>query len=262
MRRKKNSSHRTLPAIIFFALIIGAIILSFVFKAFLVIKDSRFERGSRFTVFITDLKQGELISFVRENHSVSILKVKGVTGNPYRYFEIPIDAGIQVKNLDLNKTVSEITSDIIFKKTTKKSLNLVDLLKMFLFSKTVSPQNILVREISPKIDKSSLEKILNLLFQDSEITSERPTIEVVNATQEQGVGERHARLVTNMGGNVVLVSTGERSKESGIYYEGKKNYTIEKLSDVLKFTLRKKKVSKIADITLVIGEDYKISSPY
>lgn len=262
MRRKKNPRNSALPAIIFFALIIGVILFSFVFKAFLIVRESKFERGDRFTVFVTNNRESKLISFAREDHSVSVIKIKGVVGDsPYRFFEIPIDEVVEDKDLDLKKTVSQITSDIIFKKG-GRNLNLIDLLKMFIFSKTVSPQNTKVEEISPDFDQSSLDKMLRLLFKESRVAKEGSTIEVVNGTQEQGVGERHARLITNISGNVVLVSTGEKSRKSGVYYKNEKNYTLERLSDVLRFTVKKGKVSKIADITLVIGEDYRNFSAY
>ena len=67
-----------------------------------------------------------------------------------------------------------------------------------------------------------------------------------------------ARLITNISGNVVLVSTSQNMQgKSVILYKGKKSYTLERLSKLLGFDVMENKSQSLADIAIQIGKDYK-----
>ncbi|MEK7186591.1 MAG: LytR C-terminal domain-containing protein [Patescibacteria group bacterium] len=261
MSRKKKPGKNTPLAYIFFSLIIGIILLSFLAKAFLVFKDSKFGDSDTYSIFLSNKKQYEVMTFYKTDNSVSIIKVEGKIGDIYKFLEIPVSAVYEDAELDLNKSVSSISTDILFSfPNAKSSVNVFDAIRIFLMSKSINPTDINTDKISYKQIESERDNIASIYFSDRKIEDEKLSIEVVNMSQEQGVGSRVARLLTNMGASVVLVSTGENG--SSAIYAQESSYTQKKIGKVLNFPFLKGRKSKIADLTVIIGTDYDKLSVY
>lgn len=258
-RKKKNQGKNTKIGIYFFAFILGVIFLSLFFKGFLIVKNSRFRDEGRFNFLITNNKESKIVSFLPQNHSVSVLKVEGKTENIYKFLEVPIDGEVASNFLDLNKATPSVLSSIFFDfKDIKTNLTILDLLRILLFTKTTSPGSFTERTVSGDLDETSLDKVSLILFSDPKISDENLSIEIINASEEYRVGNRCARLITNMGGHVVLVSTSQNLQDkSVILYKGEKSYTVKRLGKIFGFEVLKNKSQSLADITIQIGKDYK-----
>ncbi|KKQ29054.1 MAG: hypothetical protein US43_C0009G0001, partial [Candidatus Levybacteria bacterium GW2011_GWA1_37_16] len=101
------------------------------------------------------------------------------------------------------------------------------------------------------------------LASDTSIEKDHQTIRIINGTEVIGLGNRLARLITNMGGDVIIVATSDSLiKKSSILYIDKKTYTVERLQKVLGYEVAKEENNAISDITIVIGEDKLNSLPF
>lgn len=258
-RKKKDQGKNTKIGIYFFVFILGVILISVTLKGLLIVKNSKFQTESRFNFLISNNKESEMISFLPQNHSVSVLKVEGNLGNIYKFLEVPIDGEIRSSSLVLNKPISQVLSDIFFGfGEIKTNFTVLDLFRIFLFTKTTSPGNFTLRTVPANLDEATLDKISQILFSDPKIEDENLTIRIINGTAEYGVGNRLARLISNISGNVVLVSTSQNQEDkSVILYSEKKTYTLRRLKKLLGFEVMENKSQSLADITIQIGKDYK-----
>ena len=135
-------------------------------------------------------------------------------------------------------------------------------MKLVKLARTIPESAINVKIIE---DTSGLvaEKSVGHLVSDAFIEKDKQTIQIINATNVSGLGNRLAKLVTNMGGDVIIVATGNiPRKKSVISYIDKKTYTVERLEKVLGYEVVKTTEDAISDITIVIGEDKINSTPF
>lgn len=262
MRKKKKTKKNTSLAIFFIAFIIGAILLSFFIKVFFLIKTSKFDNGNIFSVYVTNKNENKLISFQKNSNSISVLEIDGRVEDIHRQVQVSIEAIYYDPDIRLDKSVSEIISDMLFGiSSSKNNLNIIDALRIFSISKTINSSDIKTEIISINSSDAENDKIIQALLADLNIEEEGLSIEIINMSQEQGVGSRYARLISNMGGNVILVSNGQDKIKSGIYTQ-KDSYTAGRIGKILGFPLIKEKVSRIADMAIVIGDNYPKLSKY
>ena len=108
-----------------------------------------------------------------------------------------------------------------------------------------------------------LDRTVDHLVSDAFIEKDKQTIQIINATNVSGLGNRLAKLVTNMGGDVIIVATENNlRKKSTISYIDKKTYTVERLQKVLGYEAVKDANNAVSDITIIIGEDKVNSAPF
>ena len=135
-------------------------------------------------------------------------------------------------------------------------LTIVDLIKLFVFTKSLNDREIEERFVSEDMSEIEIDNLVGRFFRDDLIEKEGKKIQIINSTDVSGLGNRLARLVTNMGGDVILVATGDSpQKSSEITYIEDKNYTVERLSKILGFNTVETTQRTIADIIITIGED-------
>ena len=260
MRKKKVrvEKHNAKIAIIFFVFVVSIVFASLIFKAVLILRQSNFDGNHRFTISVSNQKKLTIISFSPSTNSISVLKLDGEIKNldVNRFLEIPIDGFVKASSLETNRDVATLLSNIIFDyKDIKTNLTIADIFRLFLVSKTTPLNDVTTSHISSSLESAYVDKIVAQLFNDAEIEKENQTVEIVNATSVTGLGARLARLITNMGGKVVQVSTeNKQQKNSLILYNGRRTYTVEKLNKVLGFKTTQIGKQSIADITIVLGE--------
>ncbi len=262
MRKKKKTSRNTLLAAVFLSLIAGIILLSGVLKIFLIVKNSKFGQEGGFSIFVTNKKQNKIITFRKDRNTISVLSIKGKTGDIYKFVEVPIDGILQEEKIGIEDSPSEIVSEIALKTLKAKGdINILDAARMLIMVKFISPGDIIEKEIDVNYSEAQRDSILTSIFSDPIIEEEEVEIEVINDTEKQGVGNRLARLISNMGGSVVLVSTGDGTSDSAIYSDSD-SYTVKRLSQVLNFPIVKGKMSKIAEVTVLVGKNFDRLSKY
>src|SRR3989344_730258 len=258
-RVKKNN---TKFAVLFVLFVFVIILISAVLKVASVIRQSKFDGNNRFTISVSNNKNLEVISFSPNNHSISTLRIEDGKKDLKlgQFLKIPMDGFIMGDSLKTDKDISGLMNDILFSyNKIKTNLTIIDILRLVFASKTTALNNIEVYSISISWDENRIDKIVEKIFKDEEIEKENQTIEIINTTDIGGLGGRLAKLIANMGGGVIQVSTRNNNpqKESLILYNGKKTFTVDKLNKVLGFKPTISSKQSIADITIIIGEDNK-----
>ena len=241
-------------AVFFVVLVGGVIFLSLILRIFFLLKESKFDGSSHFTLQLSE--QGgrvQYISFSPQNSSIGILTFKN-TSFP---LEIPIDAKTSSTSEIESKNLKPFFLKMMFDFRNQKEVNFIDFFRFFIFSQTIKENAISQVLISQYSDKAKVDSITSTFFVDPRIQEEKLNIEVINATEVYGLGNKLANLISNTGANVVLVSTGDLKKVSLIEYS-EPSYTVEKLSKILKFKKIKTSKKSLADVTLIIGDNYVV----
>lgn len=266
MKQKKSAFSNARIAVIFFvflALIIG---ISLIFKVALVVKAGQFNDSRRFTFSASDNRSGEVISLSSSTKSITIFKLgKNIkSADAGKFLEIPIDGHISSNSLNLNQEIGSLfLRSLLNYKSLQTNLTVIDFFKLFLLAKSIPNSAIRVIDIQSDLSGADIDKIVGRLVSDELIKKDGRTIQIINGTDVAGLGNRLARLITNMGGNVMIVATSDTPKKnSAIYYNDKKTYTIERLNKVLGYTTINSSEFPIFDITVVIGGDKLSSNPF
>lgn len=266
MRKKRNLKKKTNIniAIVFTAFVVFIVTISLISKILVVLRQSQFDDQHRFTTTVSNTKNIEIISFSPIARTIGVLKLSEnldpKTIN--KFLAIPVDGFVFEDSLDLNQKVDSLFLRMILdSKKLKTNLTIVDLLRLFALAKKLPENGINEIFISQDLSPSEIDGVVSQLINDETIQKERKRIEIINGTNVSGLGNRLARLITNMGGDVIIVATGNRpEKVSTISYNDDKSYTVERLAKILNFKSVNVQDKGIADITIVVGEDSVNSS--
>lgn len=266
MKKQKDSLSNTKIAIVFFILLVFFVGLSLAFKLVLVVRAGQFDSSKRFNLTIADNKNLEVMSLGPAEKTIAVFKLnKNIGGKEAgKFLGVPVDGFLLCNCLDLNQKPDSIFLKAIFNyKKVQTNLTIIDLAKLLVFSRTIAPSSIVTKNIENDLIISGLDKVIIELASDELIEKDNQTIQIINGTDVPGLGNMLARLVTNMGGDVIIVATSERPRKgSNILYIDQKTYTIERLSKVLGYPVIKDASSAISDITIIIGEDKVSSAPF
>ncbi len=259
-KKVKTQKHNTKIAVFFVIFVCLIILGSVILKAVHLVSQGNFDGSNRFTISISSNKNFKILSFSPNTRSISVLKLDGKIKNlnVNKFLGIPIDGFVKAGFLETDRDVASLMSNIVFGyRRIETNLTIVDVLRLFLVSKTTSLNDISTVVVSSTLESARIDEIVAKLFNDSEIEKEDQTIEIVNATSVIGLGARLGRLITNMGGKVVQVSTGNLQRNSLILYNGRETYTLRRLSKLLGFKITQENKQSIANIKIVLGEDSK-----
>ena len=264
MREKEATFSNTKIAVIFFVFVIFIIGISLTFKFIAVLRSGQFDDSRSFSIGMSDGKNAQLVILSRDSKSITVFKLTGIRAEEAgRTLRAPIDSFITSDSLDLNQKVNSLFFTLIINyKKLKTNLTIIDLLRINLFVRSI-PQNSVNIMVVKDIDKLTLDKVISRLITDTLIEKDNQTIQIINGTSISGFGNRLAGLITNMGGNVIIVATENSPvKKSFISYIDKKSYTVERLRKVLGYDVIRGTDRGMADITITIGEDGVDSPPF
>jgi hypothetical protein len=263
MSKNKNQNNLGLVGL-FVLLVLGLIVLSLLLKLFFIFRDSKFDGTHNFVIGFAGKSQTEVVSFNPQNKIISTITVKeNLDKNALaKSLEIPIDGMISVdKNIedkDISSVLLKFASPFA---SSLDGLTFIDAFRLSIFAKSVQPGSIYDRSFSANLNDAQKATILTLSFTDPTVYQENLGIQIINASDVVGVGSRLASLITNIGGNPILVSTADNPlNTSKIIYYKTKSYTTQKLSNYLGFPLEESDKKGIADVIIIIGKD-KISRP-
>jgi hypothetical protein len=263
IKRKKQENSNLKLAGLFVVFVLGLIILSTFLKFFLIVKSSRFDGTHNFIVNFTGEGNSKIVAFSPQNKSLSILDIKDSKNNLFKLLEIPVDGKIVVKNLDDSKVPSLLLKSILSLGKPLNNFTILDAVRLFIFSETVSSNNINERSITSNLNDAQRSTLVSLSFTDPLIYQENQSIQIVNGADVFGIGGRLAAMVTNIGGNVILVSTSDSTvQNSKITYFGDESYTVKKLSGYLGFPVEKSNQQGVADVIITIGKDGVVSPKF
>ena len=260
MVQKKEGSSNIRLAGLFIMLVLGLIILSIFFKLALIIKDSKFDGTNRFTVGFVAKNEAKVVSFSPQTHTIAVFNIKNVNNsqNLSDLLLYPVDSNVNVNNQNINRqSISSILLKVLGNfNSPNTNLTSFDALRLLIFLRTVSPASIYQTDFSPNLSSQEKSYIFSNFFQDTVINQDNTSIEIVNAADSYGLGTKLAALITNIGGNVVLVSTSDKEQStSKIVYSMPENYTLKKFSSFLQIPTEKSDTKGVADITIILGTD-------
>lgn len=259
-----DTGHSVKLAILFCLLVGGLILISLTAKILVIVKNSMFDGEHRFTVVVEEENASStIISFSPVNESVSLLRVHGVENISLvgKTIETPIDGQIG-SHVKIDKDVPGLLASLLFRyPSLKTNLTIIDLARLWWFAsqlpKHAYSQKAFSLENSEGVySDATIDKLSSQLFADETIAHEKMSVQIVNAAGASGLGSRFARLVNNMGGNVVSVITAENETEKTIiHFYGNKSYTVTRLEKILGVVATPLSEPQIADIIVTIGKD-------
>ncbi|MFH1833269.1 MAG: LytR C-terminal domain-containing protein [Candidatus Levyibacteriota bacterium] len=264
MARRNNLQTNNLRIAFIFCLLVGIIVgISVLFKVALIIKNSDFDGKSDFNVIFGQNKKISVISFSPASSSIHILDIEGESislSTIGRRFKIPIDGFVKIQS---NEKMEDEGFDSLFKSAllgrADTKLTAIDIARLWLFSKTVSKSLVTNKNFlnTSEISDEEIDEISSSLFNDEVVAREKISIAIINGTNVLGFGNRLARLISNIGGNVVSVSSKEFLENSEITYtkNASSTNTLKRLNQILGFRKSESEKAEIADITIRIGKD-------
>lgn len=254
MRKKKTPKTNLSLAFFYSLIVLGLILLSFLLRGFVMIGESKFDGSNSFSLLVIEKNKEQVINFSPKSSSVYILDVNYIDNNINSSLDIPIDGTVLSDDPVNGENLSSKLAKMIFSFKDQKSVNFIDLLRLSVFSKSVNTSLISESSISRESDAKNLNLIISSFFIDPGISEEKQNIEIVNATDRAGLGNKLANLITNIGGNVILVTTGDLKDTSEIQYVNK-TYTVKRLSSVLGFITTKTTKNSMPDVIIILGKD-------
>lgn len=253
MSRKKSDGNLKFAAV-FFVFIGALIVLSLFFRGIFFLKESKFDGSSHFTLEVQNeprTNEVQIISFSPKSSTIRILSLENL--DP-KSLEIPIDAKIDSTFSFSPQNIRSSLFKMVLDFKDQKEVNVVDIMRLFLFSQTIKDSAISGKNIDDHTDKVNIDSITSTFFIDPAIIEEKLNIEIINSTNVFGLGNRLANYVSNMGGNVILVSTGDDNEMSKIEFV-KDSYTVKKLSSILNFKSIGIQRKSLPDVIITIGDD-------
>ncbi len=259
---------QTLNYIKFFLLVIFfAAMVSIAYKITMSFKNSTFKYGSFNLLVLTH--DAYLVHIDELQKKMSVFKINNGVGyliNKSRLYEtlkigIPVDGQVFVKN---NSTFSvernflneqELLSLLLMPANYKNDhLDNVDILKIYLLTKQISPADRNVNIVPNLTDRPVIQQNTTSNISDPQIFNDNQSVQIINATGADGVGGALATALKNLGYNVVSVGTGD-SKKSAILSDNPTSESVVRLKDYLDFPIFLKSSNSVADITIVLGSD-------
>lgn len=253
MRKKKTTQSNIGIAAGFSFIVLGLIFLSLFLRILLLIGNSKFDGTNSLTIHVLG-QDDQVVNFSPKSMSFSILTIKSHESNVGAFLEVPIDGSFYSAVEVNHSNISSVLAKNIFNFKNQTELSFMDFLRLFLFTNTVKPTSITEGSVSRQSNAQDYAAITSSLFTDPIILEEKQNIEIINSTDVSGLGNRLANLITNIGGNVILVTTGDLQKESQVQY-AKKTYTAERLSRALGYKLVETTKKSIPDVIIIIGTD-------
>lgn len=256
----KKIKNSTLMAL-FFLLVFVAIIISVIVKIVSLITHSTVDNHHQFILEIRQQNHEEQIAaFNRGTNTIVILHVKGVK-NPQdiQSLEIPIDAQLQSDHAVNPANISSelFTAIVHCTYPACQNLNSVDALKLYLFAKHLKQHAIQDISLSLPLSQTDLKTTIPSLFIDDTLYHEALSISVINASGEVGLGNKVSQLITNVGGNVVSVTSAEAQDNTTMQSTfGKGNYSLQRLQKILHLQSQQMQRTGISDIIITIGRNH------
>lgn len=266
MRRKATPKEsKSLKTFYFYAISVFVVIAIALFiKLVFVVQSSKYDGKHHFTLIVTKNQQvKEILAFSPQVPSLSVLRVRDENiahislGKEYG---IAYDAQLEVKDsVSLKQETTATLWEALRNYTTiSTDATFIDFIRLGLLSREILSSNKVIRDISLKDDSVEKTTLIARALNDPTISSENISIQIINASNVSGAAERLGRVLTNMGANVVDVSTSHTPLEkSEIQYFGERSYTNEQIENYLDFPASEVKEQPIADIIILLGEDIK-----
>lgn len=261
-----DGQKNTLPYLLyFFVVVLVCILLSLVARFFFTMKDSTFVTPSYsmmvasnnpFLVVInTETKKLFLIDLDTKTSSKMVDSIA---------YKIPIDGKIITKDSGVNSQSFPKVSYLmkfLFRpwEYRYEGMTSLDAVKLTQTALGISKKDIerFTISVSKGGDVSGItQDTLYDVFKDTLIINDQQSIEVVNATSQEGLAGGVGQVIKNVGGNVVSVASANNIKKSTLK-AAIKSQTLIRLSHILDLEPEiDENFSSISDIQIILGESF------
>lgn len=198
------------------------------------------------------------------------------------FFGVPVDGFIQLKGDFAEKEAEDFiywirqnpVNIFLALKDTKSDLSFLELtrLNLNLFQVRFDKVNSINPETSLALDKSHLADQTEVLIGDpvridsisqalvdDNVFGEHKTVAVFNATDHALIAQKAARIITNLGGNVIQISNASL-KLPKTQVSGEQSQTLKRLTQIFsccdKIEPQLEGISSRAQINVILGEDF------
>lgn len=267
---KNNKKHKKeigLKTFFLYIFIVCSIVLfSIVIKAVSLVNQGKFDGHNLNLAIAHDHKLTGIIGFSKESDSIVFLKIKNSkisSDSTAAETGIIPDARIDSSADLANESVDSILTKIIVNNdSVKTDLTIFDIGSLIFFSKNIPKNNYKVTEVKYSKNVFDDRKTISDLFRNDKVVSENKSVEIVNSTDKSGLGNRLERNLSNIGTQVISVSTARNKTRRSVIRYSDNSYTAARIKRMLNIPLEKSKEKSIADIVIIIGEDMESTSVF
>lgn len=250
----RGSSLKT--AVLFIAIVAVVIFVALGIHFVSTVNKSVFDGKHQFVLLIkAPNQQGMLAIFTPTSNRLGVLPLQMKTNENIAFdLHTGIDGTVSLgSSLPDDYNIQKILLQAMFTKNSSAStVTWYDLLRLYLIAKTSS---VATAPLDRLPHDSVSTTMFFTLFQDVDIQKENQTIQVINSTDQSGLGSRLEMELTSMGCNVIDVrSAPTEAPVSQITYDTM-SYTVSRLQRVLHISARPESQQGIADIQITIGKD-------
>lgn len=186
------------------------------------------------------------------------------------FFGIPVDGFLDISALSAEQSAMEFISGINLLSGLKTDLTPLELIRLKLGTRAVrfdkiakvdlSSLGVLDKDNLPdgtpifRADPARLDSVL-AHFADPVILAEGKSVAVFNATDKPLLAQKGARLITNLGGNVIITSNAQMRLEKTVV-TGEESKTLERLRQIFGRETGEAPAVSRAQINVFLGEDF------
>ncbi len=260
-KQSSSNDYKSLKAFFLYVLTVFFVVfIALSVRLFFIYRQSKFDGHNIAIAITTNKKLVSVLGMDSQKKFVSILEIKK---GDVHVNDISETLGIVPESvIDSEKNISKESVDSILSTIlsqtdgAKTNLTIVDKIRLLILAKRIS--DVQREEISLPEDDVYINKAVIKLFSDNNIISENQSIQIINATDIPGLGQKLERIILNKGGNVISVtSLREKKQNSMIQFYGDRNYTVRKLGKILKIPTEQMSDKSMGEIAIIIGGDYK-----
>lgn len=261
MQRTAHKTIRNGALVAFFFLIVFvAIVISIAVKIFLLINHSTFDGHHQFILELQHANQDQLVILNPTTNTVSILRVHNMKNEwDIHAVEVPIDAVYQLPDDKQSASLQSIFFGMIFRchNPVCQGIDTVDAIKMYFFTKHIRPSDIQTADVSLPVSQQDFRATIQSIANDDTLYHEALSVSIINDSGEVGLGNKASQLLTDIGANVVSVTSGEIQQNTtmqSIY--GKESYSVQRLEKIFHLQSQKMQKAGISDIIITIGQKH------
>lgn len=260
-----------LTAIFFFVLVFFLVAIALFFRLVEFLSDSAFDGAHQFTIVVAGKEKGtplHILSFSPETTSITLLRIpkkiadtlQHAPSAAQRFLLIPVTSSLVLESVPdqmHESDVAQMLKNAAFSaRYAQTDIHPSDLYKLWWYSINVPPGNIQAEEVVTTEGEQAMDQQMVRLFGETTLITENKSMTIINATGVPGIGNRLARMLSNMGGTIVLVTTAkDLQRRSEIRYSGEISYTVTRLAGLLHFPITPDTDRGIADIVITIGRE-------
>lgn len=253
--------------LIYFSIVFLTILIAVSIKAFFLLNESKYDGNNIIIVISQNKKIVGILGLDATKNTFSRLVLKNSripVSRSAEYLGIIPDATIDSKSDYSKANIQSILIDAAQRKNgLKTNLTIFDTIRLLFLSKNISNNEIAEKEIILPLPDYNIDQNIRLLFSNDLVRSENVSIEIVNATDEAGLGKQLERTLANLGFDVLSVTTQkDPEKISKVLYTSNSSYVFSKISRLLRYPAFKNTGKPIADIVIILGEDSKNATAF